>query len=88
MFCEWIYVVNLDTEKLEVYTGVRDGSTEEAQARFAEVGGSILAHAKTYGFDDLPKKSEIEFVKELDPENDLETGQDKEQRMVEGCAVI
>lgn len=78
--CEWIYVVDLDAEKLEVYSNARAGSTGEAEARFAEIGGCHLGFVKGYGLKDLPK-SEEQYVKELDPGSG-------ERQMTVQCPVV
>jgi len=69
VMCEWIYVLDLDAEVLEVYAGDVDGckylgAPSGYQQRFSEVGGGCMAFIKGFELADLPG-TEKEFVEAL-----------------------
>lgn len=75
LFCEWAYVVNLDTEELECYKGFNKSPVPEGE-RFAgpalpdNQGYYPVALAKTYSIHDLPSLKA--FCDDLDPQEDDE----------------
>lgn len=59
LFCEWAYIINLDTEKLEIYTGPRE-EPQDNRYRIEPQGG--YANCK------LIKEIPLNKVKDLDME--------------------
>lgn len=80
MMCEWVYVLDLDTEVLEVYATDHGIMTFvdlgiKAHKRFEQVGGGQIALLRTFGLAELPG-SEKEFLAELEPPKSENDGQD------------
>lgn len=80
LYCEWAYIINLDTRQLEVYgwdnpeagfenTFEKLAKDPEYQKSFAEAvssndGYGIVQAVKSYAFDNLPE--EKDFIKECE----------------------
>lgn len=76
LMCEWVYVLDLDADVLEVYNSGHGGwefsvSDIKGHDRFKEVGGGKTALIKSFKLAELPD-SEKAFVAELVPESDEE----------------
>ncbi len=77
LFCEWVYIVNLDEELLEVYEGFQEkphtlgryskGPKTEAYDKTEYYPCKLI---KTFKFDELPSKNE--FVKQVNKVSDEE----------------
>jgi len=61
LFCEWVYILNLDTDELEVYTGFNKEPV--TKGRFAgpvnEDGYAPVRLVATFDIFDLPEKEEF-----------------------------
>lgn len=61
LFCEWLYVLNIDTETLEVYTGFN--RTEVTEGRFTgpvnDDGYAPVRLVAEFDFYDLPEKADF-----------------------------
>jgi len=63
IYCEWAYVIDLDTECLEVYSGPDQKKTDSH--RFKSLGGPqdfVPTLVASFGFEDLRKMTEEEFA--------------------------
>ncbi len=61
LFCEWAYIINLDTQELEIYRG---GNKEKPLGRFKEIpmadsGYYAVTFVKSLPLDDLPYRLNI-----------------------------
>lgn len=70
LFCEWCYIVNLDTEKFEVWTGFQErGKKDNRYGDKPNEGGYYPCRlVKEYDLKNLPTKEQ--FIKDLEPEED------------------
>jgi hypothetical protein len=60
-FCEWAYVISLDEEKFEVYTGAKS-KNQAASRRFNNIGGehdTVPVLVSSFSFTRLPKTEEF-----------------------------
>lgn len=68
LFCEWVYVVDLDDEVFEVYRGSGSGKKTEGH-RFAGVGDENATVPKmmgrSFGAEDLARMTAEEFLDEI-----------------------
>ena len=72
LFCEWAYVVNLDSRELEVYRGFQKEAHQEGRYAGAKAEGCdyySVALIKTFSFDRLPPEGKLESIVE---ESDIE----------------
>jgi len=72
LFCEWAYIVNLDSRELEVYQGFQDKPHTKGRyatiPTFKNISGSTyypVALIATYSFDSLPEAKD--FIEKCDP---------------------
>ena len=66
LFCEWAYVIDLDDELFEVFSGA-DRKEQASSKRFDAVGGeqdTVPAFVRGFGFQALPN-TEAEFIEKL-----------------------
>ena len=76
LFCEWAYIMNLDTKRLEVYTGLN--KDPHAPGRYSNgyiennQGYKGVVLKKEISFSEITKDSIDGLVKELDLINNLE----------------
>jgi len=85
LFCEWAYVINMDNETFEVYTGFNDKPLDKSERFYflqeqnkhyeerREVDGQYypVKHVKTYKFTELPDvDSFIAEIEELTKETE------------------
>lgn len=66
-FCEWAYVLNLDSEQLEVHRGNQPGRHDSG--RFAHLDSHDphshpVRLVATYGFDELPEEAAIQQLQD------------------------
>lgn len=75
LFCEYAYIVNLDTNVLEVYKGFNQEPLQETD-RFYFLSPKLISDyypvklVKTYKFEDLTSSSMEELEEELNPNDD------------------
>lgn len=78
LYCEWVYIVNLDTEELEVYKGFQ--RVKHNEGRYANMRGYKAYDGtqyypakliRTYPFDNLPKENEWK-IREEEEDNEQE----------------
>lgn len=67
IWCEWVWVVDLDEEVLEVYN--LNSTTTIYLGRFDDVGGGAVEFVQSFSFSELPK-TEAEFVEKCKEEEE------------------
>jgi hypothetical protein len=75
LFCEWAYVVNLDSRKLEVYKGFNKEPLSPNERFYpltalSDEGYQPIKHLKSYKFSELDENTMTELEKEVSKDDE------------------